>query len=131
MKKLLIAFSLIISASTFGNHDKGHVDVIVNDLTPNAAAGQLKFNDNCAACHGINAQGSILGPPLIHDIYNPGHHSDKSFISAVLNGVQQHHWRYGNMPPQPQVGFADMSNILAFIREVQQQNGIYLKEHKM
>ncbi len=131
MKKLAVLFSLLITANTYADHEQGHVDVTVDVLTPRAAAGQLKFNTVCAACHGFNGQGSPIGPPLIHDIYNPGHHPNESFTRAVLKGVQQHHWQYGNMPPQPQVGFSDMTNIMAFVREVQEQNGIYWQEHKM
>ncbi|MFQ3231294.1 c-type cytochrome [Reinekea sp.] len=122
---------ILFSTTSYADHDKGHVDVVVDTLTPRAAAGQVKFNENCAACHGFNGQGTKIGPPLIHDIYNPGHHDNGSFTRAVLKGVQQHHWQYGNMPPQPQVGFSEMANIMAFVREVQEQNGIYRKEHKM
>jgi cytochrome c len=130
--KLLFSALLLMQVSfTFADHEKGHVDVEIGVLTPRAAAGQLKFNENCAACHGFNGQGTKIGPPLIHDIYNPGHHNNAAFTRAVLKGVQQHHWRYGNMPPQPQIGFSDMANIMAFVREVQEHNGIFWQEHKM
>lgn len=68
---------------------------------------------------------------MIHGIYNAGHHSNKSFYSAVRNGVQQHHWPYGDMPAQQGVGFSEMSAIVQFVREVQQQNGIVQKKHRM
>ncbi len=131
MKKILIVLSMLFSTTALADHDAGHVDVTVGALSPRAAAGQVKFNTICAACHGFNGQGTPIGPPLIHDIYNPGHHGNASFTSAALNGVQQHHWKYGNMPAQTQVGFSDMTNIIAFVREVQEQNGIFTKEHKM
>lgn len=93
--------------------------------------GQILFNENCASCHGVNASGTEQGPPLIHDIYNPGHHGDGAFYAAIRRGVRQHHWPYGNMPPQPHVSNVMMADILRFIRETQVENGILNKAHKM
>ncbi|AJQ97460.1 c-type cytochrome [Gynuella sunshinyii] len=131
LKKAILLSCLSVSMTAYADHETGHVDVKIGPLTPRAAAGQVTFNQYCAACHGVNGQGTKVGPPLIHDIYNPGHHDNASFMRAVKNGVQQHHWPYGNMPPQPQTGFTDMTNLMAFIREVQEQNGIYRKAHTM
>ena len=111
-------------------HAPYHVDVRIGQLSVNAAKGQAAFNQTCAKCHGENAQGSDQGPPLIHSIYNPGHHGNQAIYNAVLRGAQQHHWRFGDMPPQ-KVGFADLANIVQFIREVQVQNGIKTQEHVM
>lgn len=119
------------ASSASAGHLEGHVDVTVGPLSPRAAAGQPLFNRNCGGCHGVNGAGTLAGPPLIHDIYNPGHHDNKAFSRAVTQGVQQHHWPYGNMPAQPQVGFSELSGILAFIREVQKQNGIVTRAHRM
>jgi cytochrome c len=98
--------------------------VTVPDLSPVAASGQEIFNDNCAACHGENGKGTEMGPPLIHPIYKPGHHADMSFAFAVANGVRQHHWPYGNMPAQPHITPEDLQQIVRFVRETQQANGI-------
>lgn len=117
--------------AVLAEHFNGHVNVKVDTLSPAAQKGQQAFNSTCASCHGNNGEGSLQGPPLIHDIYNPGHHSNKSFYSAVRNGVQQHHWPYGYMPAQTGVGFSEMTAIVKFVREVQQQNGIVRREHKM
>lgn len=121
----------LMTGAVWANDSDGHVDVTVGPLTPRAAAGQLIFNQNCGLCHGMNGQGTLAGPPLIHSIYNPGHHDNGSFSRAVTKGVVQHHWTYGNMPPQPQIGFAGLTGILAFIREVQVQNGILAQQHSM
>jgi hypothetical protein len=53
---------------------------------------------NCAVCHGPAATGSMQGPPLVHEIYEPGHHPDELFVRAVMEGVAQHHWDFGPMP---------------------------------
>ena len=64
------------------------------------------------------------GPPLVHNIYNSGHHADASFHFAVRAGARQHHWRFGDMPPQEQVTDDEVPAIIAYVRELQQANGI-------
>ncbi|MCB1383720.1 MAG: cytochrome c [Notoacmeibacter sp.] len=94
-------------------------------LSPAATTGREAFNANCAACHGINGAGNDgHGPPLIHRIYEPNHHGDDSFRLAALHGVRAHHWPFGNMPAQPQVSPGEIETIIAYVREVQQANGI-------
>jgi len=117
------------ATKSLANDFKGHVNVTLKPLSQRAQTGQQVFNVNCAVCHGENGSGTRVGPPLIHNIYNPGHHNNASFSRAVTKGVQQHHWPYGNMAPQKHVGFSDLSNILAFIREVQQMNGVGYEKH--
>ncbi len=131
-KFVLLALLSSLSASpVWAGHFNGHVDVKVGTLSSRAAAGQKVFNQKCGSCHGLNGEGTLAGPPLIHDIYNPGHHDNGSFSRAVTKGVQQHHWTYGNMLAQPNVGFSDMTGIVSFIREVQKHNGIVKKAHRM
>lgn len=86
--------------------------------------GESAFNAVCAACHGANAAGSEAGPPLVHRIYEPSHHGDYAFEMAVNNGVRAHHWKFGNMPPQPGLTKADVNTIIAYVRELQRANGI-------
>ena len=94
------------------------------EFSQEALQGEALFKANCQACHGVNASGSKLGPPLIHDIYNPGHHSDEAFYLAAATGVRAHHWSYGDMPAQPQVTREDVGLIIRFVRELQEANGI-------
>ena len=101
------------------------VAVTVPALSEKAQAGETAFNANCALCHGPNASGTGLGPPLVHKIYEPGHHQDFSFRNAVQNGVQAHHWQFGNMPPAPQVAEDDIERIICYVRELQRANGIF------
>lgn len=100
-------------------------------LSVKAQRGAKAFADNCAACHGDRGSGSDKGPPLIHNIYNPGHHGDEAFYLAMQRGVRQHHWPYGNMPPQTQVNTAMAGHVIAYIREVQVANGIVYQQHRM
>ena len=101
------------------------VNVEVPELTGPASLGQTAFNDNCAVCHGANAAGQEgIAPPLIHKIYEPSHHGDQSFVLAVQQGVRQHHWPFGNMPPVVGVSDRDIENIINYVRTVQRANGI-------
>lgn len=101
------------------------VDVEVPELSRQAAAGAAAFAGNCASCHGDEAAGSERGPPLVHAYYEPGHHGDAAFYAAVKRGVRQHHWRFGDMPAQPQVSDAEIAAIIRYVRELQQANGIF------
>lgn len=96
-----------------------------------ARAGKVAFDTNCASCHGPNAAGTDRGPPLVHKIYNPGHHSDQAFLLAVKIGVRSHHWNFGDMPPQPQVEPQQLADILAYVRALQEANGIVYQPHRM
>ena len=60
--------------------------------------GKKIFELKCQSCHEIKAAGRHeMGPPLVHKIYEPSHHSDQSFYRAVALGVKSHHWRFGTM----------------------------------
>ncbi len=104
---------------------------VVPAFSPLARMGARLFAENCARCHGENATGTDRGPPLLHDIYNPGHHPDEAFYRAVRRGVPQHHWRFGNMPPLPEVKRRHVQAIIAWIRELQRANGITYRPHRM
>ena len=101
------------------------VEVRTVELTGNEPLGETAFNAKCAACHGENASGrNGMGPPLVHKIYEPGHHGDQSFLMAAQNGVRAHHWPFGDMPPVEGLTVSDVSNIVAYIRALQRANGI-------
>ena len=98
---------------------------VPDSLSPQAQVGRSAFEAKCAACHGINAAGvDGVGPPLVHKIYEPSHHGDESFQLAVAQGVRAHHWRFGNMPTVEGLTRADVSAIIAYVRELQRANGI-------
>ena len=90
-----------------------------------ASAGAALFDAHCALCHGERASGTGQGPPLVHRVYEPGHHPDAAFHRAVEFGVLSHHWEFGNMAPVAGVSKADVDKIVAYVRELQRSNGIY------
>ena len=130
-----IALGAIAAAAILSNLPQGDqaftVEVIAAPLSQEGEEGATLFKMNCQVCHGPSAAGSKVGPPLIHDIYNPGHHSDEAFYLAAATGVRQHHWPYGDMPAQPQVAREEVSKIIRYIREMQEANGIVYKRHSM
>ncbi|MCV2893592.1 c-type cytochrome [Lentibacter sp. XHP0401] len=96
------------------------------ELSAQAQLGKIAYETKCAACHGLNAAGNVnAAPPLIHKIYEPGHHGDESFQRAAAMGVQAHHWRFGNMPPIEGITRAEVETIITYIRKVQRENGIF------
>ncbi|SDL96522.1 Cytochrome c [Paracoccus chinensis] len=111
-----------------GQVEEGRALAIVTmpaTLSPEAQAGQQAFAANCASCHGTDAEGRAgTAPPLIHKIYEPGHHGDMAFVMAARNGVRAHHWPFGNMAPVPGLTDPELAGIISFVREVQVANGI-------
>ena len=104
---------------------------IANVLVPEQISdlgllGKKFFELKCQSCHGINAAGSHeMGPPLVHKIYEPSHHSDQSFYRAVALGVKSHHWRFGNMAAVEDLTKGDVKAIISYVRELQKENGIF------
>lgn len=137
LPSLIVLSVLVLGLGVFalkfigGSSSDTKVTVKVPDLSPEAFQGKAVFVANCTQCHGQNAGGTDKGPPLVHDIYNPGHHADGAFFLAVKKGVRQHHWPYGNMPPQLQVAENKIPSIIRYVRELQQANGIFYKLHRM
>ncbi len=100
--------------------------VAVPQLSATATQGEALFNENCAVCHGKNAAGVMgTGPTFIHKVYVPSHHGDGAFLIAVKNGVRQHHWPFGNMPPVEGVTNDEVSKIIIYVRELQKANKIF------
>jgi mono/diheme cytochrome c family protein len=89
-----------------------------------AAVGESVFNGTCAACHGVGAVGTDEGPTFLDPIYRPGHHADGAFLAAVRVGVRQHHWPFGDMPPQDGLTNEDINNVVAYVRQLQFEEGI-------
>ena len=89
-----------------------------------AAQGVVQYNQYCMTCHGIDGKGSPQGPPLVHDIYEPGHHADMAFHFAVRDGVRSHHWSFGDMKPVADVTPEQTGHIIAYIRREQKRAGI-------
>ena len=132
MNRVNIVIGALVAAGVAGivwwqssaNSASQAVQVNMPALDEVQAAGQKLFAASCASCHGANAGGTGQGPPLIHIYYEPNHHPDAAFYSAVAIGTRQHHWKFGNMPAVKDVKQDDVTKIIAFVRAVQRANGI-------
>ncbi|NOZ42182.1 MAG: cytochrome c [Alphaproteobacteria bacterium] len=123
------AYILIFTDTKPGTTNSKNIKIPA--FSQQAREGEVLFNANCSRCHGKNAAGTDKGPTFLSEIYNPGHHPDGSFYYAANKGVIQHHWRFGNMPPRPEVSAKDVAKIIKYIRELQLANGIVYQEHRM
>lgn len=122
---------IVISRLVAPSAGSALVRVKIPELSPAAMAGKQAFDKTCAQCHGANGAGSDKGPPLVHDFYNPGHHDDAAFVSAVKRGARSHHWSFGDMPAQPTVSDHEIAAIIRYVRELQTANGILYRPHRM
>ena len=113
---LLIAASLTVHAAGFPQPSPG--------LMPNPAKGKVLYNQNCASCHGADLKGSDKGPPFLHRVYEPSHHSDLAFQLAVKNGSRAHHWQFGDMKPVPGLSPDDVAHVTTYVRSEQRKVGI-------
>ncbi len=99
--------------------------ILPDHLSQNAQKGEIAFTQYCVSCHGVNAAGQDgIAPPLVHIYYEPNHHGDMAFLSAMARGVQAHHWPFGNMPPVEGITREEADDIIVYIRELQRANGI-------
>lgn len=122
---------MVISKGISWFEGSGAQSVKIPEFSRLAQTGQVAYQANCQQCHGANGSGTNAGPPLINDIYNPGHHDDQSFYRAMQKGTRQHHWKFGNMPAQTQMTGAERQNIVQYVRELQEANGIFYRPHTM
>lgn len=112
------AVVVVIAASCGGSSAE-------SEPVPPAAAstGAALYLSNCASCHGSDLRGTDKGPSHLSIVYEPNHHGDDSFRSAILNGAQQHHWTFGDMAAIPGLDDDEIDDVIAYIRIEQEQQG--------
>ena len=124
---LILPAALLLLSACGGESDeerRERLHLPPPDYRADAQHGAELFAASCAECHGQNARGGKTGPTLIHKYYEPGHHGDYSFHAAVRDGVRQHHWGFGDMPPQPEISPTDVADIIRYVRGLQARAGI-------
>lgn len=115
-----IAMLLIMPLVPTGGSASGNIEIPFE-----LGLGQMLYDEYCSSCHGQKLDGTDQGPPLIHPFYKPSHHSDEAFYRAALQGVQQHHWEFGDMPPVAGMTQRKMDKVLPYVRYYQQQLKLY------
>ncbi len=85
--------------------------------------GSALYASSCASCHGSDLRGTDEGPSHLSIVYEPNHHGDDSFRSAIRNGAGQHHWNFGDMEPIDGLDDTEIDAIIAFVRSEQEREG--------
>jgi mono/diheme cytochrome c family protein len=85
--------------------------------------GAEVYAQTCASCHGTDLRGTDKGPSHLSIVYEPNHHTDDSFRSAISNGAPQHHWSFGDMPAVGNLSDSDVEAVIAFVRAEQERQG--------
>jgi mono/diheme cytochrome c family protein len=127
MSAAMVMIVLGCSEEGTGNQNQppAPVEASASDIPDELQTGHEKFHAFCAACHGPQGVGTDHGPPLVHKIYEPSHHADIAFQRAAAQGVRAHHWKFGDMPKIEGVTPAEVTEIIAYVRWLQQQAGIF------
>ena len=113
----------IVVAVLLGGCAQNNQMAEISGLLADKADGATVYQARCASCHGSDLRGSDNGPSLLSIVYEPGHHGDDSFRSAIRNGVGQHHWAFGNMPAVPDITDEQIERVIIFIRTQQDELG--------
>lgn len=87
------------------------------------ADGALVYATSCASCHGADLRGTDKGPSHLSIVYEPNHHRDDAFRSAIANGAPRHHWNFGDMEPVEGLSDIEVEAVIGFIRAEQQRLG--------
>ena len=119
---LVVSLSIVAACSGSGATASGAGDIPVQDAAL-VAQGEPLYQASCASCHGADLRGTDEGPSHLSVVYEPNHHGDGAFVLAVVRGVPQHHWPYGDMPPVPDLSEEDVDAIIAYVREQQRLHG--------
>ena len=108
----------VVAASCAGSDDSG-APVVPAESSEGAAL----YESNCASCHGADLRGTDKGPSHLSIVYEPNHHGDDAFRSAIVNGAQQHHWTFGDMEAIPGLDDAQIDAIIDHVRSEQERQG--------
>jgi len=68
-------------------------------------------------------RGTDRGPSHLSIVYEPNHHGDDAFRSAIANGARQHHWNFGDMAAIPGLDDGQIDAIIAYVRFEQERQG--------
>jgi len=125
---LLALCSIALLATSCGGSGEAVAadeEVVEATVVPLAADadGTAVYQGRCASCHGDDLRGTNKGPSQLSIVYEPNHHGDASFRSAIRNGTQQHHWDFGDMPAVTDITDEQIELVISYIREQQEALG--------
>ena len=112
-----VAIALVVAACGSASADSEPAEPARSD------PGAELYESNCASCHGSDLRGTDKGPSHLSIVYEPGHHGDDAFRSAIVNGAQQHHWDFGDMAAIPGLDDDEIDDIISYVRSEQERQG--------
>ena len=120
LRTTIAAISLSVAVSACAGDDTTTAPL---EPIPAGADGAVVYQARCASCHGEDLRGTDKGPSQLSIVYEPNHHGDDAYRSAILNGVVQHHWGFGNMPAVEDITDEQIELVINYIRNQQQTFG--------
>ena len=122
---LIAGFGVLVTLTKRPEPPRQAAQPPVSENMAQISRGKSLFSRNCMRCHGPEAKGTRIGPPLVHKYYEPSHHGDAAFFMAVTRGVKSHHWKFGDMAPVPGVAPEEVALIVHYVRWLQRKAGIF------
>lgn len=115
---MVVVLSAVLAVACGGERGSDPVAAPEGDLD-----GAALYSASCASCHGEDLRGTDKGPSHLSIVYEPNHHPDDAFRSAIRNGAAQHHWDFGDMPPVEGLTDDEVEAVIAFVRAGQRTEG--------
>jgi mono/diheme cytochrome c family protein len=109
-----VCFTVVLLAC--GQSDSASTTV---PLDVDETDGATIYQARCAACHGDDLRGTDKGPTQLSIVYEPNHHSDDSYRSAIRNGAAEHHFNFGDMEPVADITDEQIESVIAYVRAQQ------------
>ena len=122
----LLFTGILVCALTFGAAacgSDGEPTAAEASDDPIVALGAEVYQQSCASCHGPDLRGTDKGPSHLSLVYEPNHHPDDAFRSAIANGTPQHHWNFADMPPVEGLSDEEVEAVIGFVRSEQNRLG--------
>ncbi|MDH5522164.1 MAG: cytochrome c [Acidimicrobiia bacterium] len=120
-----VAVAVVAAVVIVGCSENSTPDQSVPETEADAAGslGAEVYANSCASCHGADLRGTDKGPSQLSIVYEPNHHPDDAYRSAIANGAPQHHWTFGDMPPLTGLTGDEVEAVIVFIRAEQERQG--------
>lgn len=115
----VVTVALIVFAAACG----GAPEALEPASLVGSGVGADLYQSNCASCHGADLQGTDKGPSHLSIVYEPNHHGDDAFRSAILYGARQHHWNFGDMAAVTGLDNDEIDDVIAYVRSEQERQG--------
>ena len=113
-----VCFTVVLIAC--GQSDNAPTTV---PLVADETDGATIYEARCASCHGGDLRGTDEGPTQLSIVYEPNHHSDDSYRSAIRTGAAEHQFNFGDMEPVADITDEQIESVIAYVRAQQELLG--------